>query len=158
MLGIEEETRPLPVGPDDMNEPLPDSQATSFATPRSQPGAQLSAEARARLNRLRLVTLSCRSSARTDLFEACAMLSIDPWVAQTAHAEALVKCLPQVIGRQLKFFRPGTEEVSFDEAWLIALTEAVVRDDDDSFLFLLRSRVPQHARRSVGFLIRAMAD
>lgn len=110
------------------------------------------------INHLRMVALDCRSAARADLFEACALLSHNPDVAKTAHAEALMKCLSQTLGKAPKMLRPGVVETSFDEAWLARLSLAARNDDDASLTFLLRSRVPLHACRNVAFLIRAISD
>ncbi len=121
------------------------------AAPRIDP------RARPLLNHLRVVALKCRVSARTDLFEACAMLSTDKSVARAAHAETLMKCLAQATGKRPVMFRPGAEEVSFDEAWLARMVLAAATGDTDSFEFLIRSRVPHWARRNLAFLIHAVA-
>jgi len=110
------------------------------------------------INHLRLVSLDCRASARTDLFEACAILSNDRNVARTAHAEALMKCLSQALGKAPKMLRPGVAEMSFDEAWLARLSDASRRRDDASMTFLLRSRVSKNSCRSIAFLINAISD
>ncbi len=113
--------------------------------------------ARPLLNHLRVVALKCRAAARTDLFEACAMLSADKTVARTAHAETLLKCLAQATGKRPVMYRPGSEEVSFDEAWLARLVTASATGDADSFSFLIHSRVPHWARRNLAFLIHMVA-
>lgn len=110
------------------------------------------------LNHLRTVALACRAAARTDLFEACATLSTDRKVAKSAYAEVLMKCLSQALGATPIMFRPGVTEISFDEAWLLRLVETAQTGDEDSFSFLLRSRVPGHARRNVAGLINAVAS
>ncbi|MEM9583125.1 MAG: hypothetical protein AAGA08_08420 [Pseudomonadota bacterium] len=108
---------------------------------------------RAYLNQLRLITLKCRAAARANLFEACAILSTTKPVAKTACAEVLIKCLGQALGKPPKLFRPGVEEVSFDEAWLVRATEMAYLREWDSFEFLLRSRVPEGTRRNLASLI-----
>lgn len=109
------------------------------------------------LNHLRLIALQCRSAARADLFEACAVLSHDRSIARAAHAETLMKCLSQATGNRPRMLRPGSEEVSFDEAWLARLATASLDEDHDSFRFLLQSRVPKSAQRNVAFLIHAIS-
>ena len=109
------------------------------------------------LNHLRVVALTCRASARTDLFEACAMLSSDKTIARAAYSETLMKCLAQATGKRPVMYRPGAGEVSFDEAWLARLAVASAESDGDSFEFLLRSRVPAWARRNLAFLIHRVA-
>lgn len=110
------------------------------------------------LDELRQVALKCRSAARTDLFEACAVLSHAPNVARSAYAEALMKSLAQALGASPVLHRPGVQEVSFDEAWLLRAVQAARRGDRGSFLFLLRSRVPHAARRNLGFLILSVSE
>lgn len=113
---------------------------------------------RAMLNDLRFVALECRAAARTDLFEACALLSRNPAVARSAHAAAFLRCLPQAIGRAPRLLRPGVAEVTFDEAWILRLLTSAAAGDHDSFAFLLRSRVDAWARRNIGFLAQSMAE
>ncbi|MEL6643749.1 MAG: hypothetical protein AAFQ79_07435 [Pseudomonadota bacterium] len=121
--------------------------------PPERDGASL-----ALLTQVRLAALECRAAARTDLFEACALLSNDRTVARSAHADALMKCLPQATGKPLRILRPGEAEVTFDEAWILALTGSLARSDSDSFAFLLRSRVAPWARRNIGFLLSSITD
>ncbi|WP_341365598.1 hypothetical protein [Yoonia sp. BS5-3] len=110
------------------------------------------------LNALRMIALECRVAAQTDLFEACALLSNRQQVAQDAHARALLKCLREAISNKPVFYRPGSREVSFDEAWLMRALTAANAGDDDSFTFLLRSRVPKQHQRLVAFLIRGISE
>lgn len=120
--------------------------------------AELEPEARDLLNHLRLMSLQCRTAARTDLFKACAVLSCAPGVARNAHAEVLMKCLSQTLGKVPVLYRPGVDEVSFDEAWLLRAATSAARGDWDSFRFLLTSRVPRHAQRQLGFLIIRVSE
>ncbi len=109
------------------------------------------------LIRIRVSALACRTAARTDLFEACAVLSADRETADAAHIEVLTRCLAQGLGRAPQFFRPGALEVSFDEAWLMRLLNASSTKDSDSFAFLLRSRVHRSAQRNLAFLLHRIA-
>ncbi len=115
-------------------------------------------EWRSALNSLRMIALDCRVAAQTDLFEACALLSNKQETAQDAHARALLKCLRQAVSNKPIFYRPGTKEVSFDEAWLMRALVAVKSGDTDSFMFLLRSRVPKQHQRHVAFLIKGISE
>ena len=124
--------------------------------PQSPP--DMAAQWRDVLNALRVIALECRVAAQMDLFKACAMLSTQPETARDAHARALIKCLRQVTSRKTTFFRPGTEEISFDEAWLVQALSAIKRGDGDSFSFLVRSRVPREHQRHIGFLIRGISE
>ncbi|MEM9708098.1 MAG: hypothetical protein AAF871_04845 [Pseudomonadota bacterium] len=110
------------------------------------------------LNRLRLKSLDCRAAARVDLFQACALLATDRETAWAAHAEALIKCLPEALGARPIFYRPGVRDISFDEAWLLRMATAASEDDDNSFEFLLRSRVAAPHRRNMGFLIKTVSE
>lgn len=108
------------------------------------------------LNIVRLKALRCRSAARTDLFRACAVLSLCKETAWDAYAEALVRCLAEATGKRLILHRPGAQEHSFDEAWLLRLIMCAREGDEDSFGFLVRSRVRASAQRNFSFLIRAL--
>ncbi len=105
------------------------------------------------LNHVRFVALGCRAKGRTDIFKACALLSMDKSQSIRAHAEALVQCLNEALAKRPVLFRPGTEELSFDEAWLVQLAAALRRDDEDSVRFLLQSRVVPEHHRHIRFLL-----
>lgn len=137
----------------------PQRTATALPARKTQTTlAEFDTGAAALLDVLRQIALTCRSAARTDLFEACAVLSNTPNVANTAYAETLMKSLAQALGTSPVLLRPGVPEVSFDEAWLLRAVEAARRDDQSSFLFLLRSRVPHAARRNLGYLILSVSE
>lgn len=104
------------------------------------------------LNFLRLTALSCRVKPKVDLFRACALLQNSRSKSLAAHADALIRSLPEALGKTPRFFRPGTPDLSFDEAWVLQLQEAQSRNDQDSLDFLLRSRVLPQYRRQIGFL------
>lgn len=110
------------------------------------------------INHLRLVAMRCRSSARIDLFEACALLAHERETAALAFAEALLRGLRQALGRTPVFHAPGTTELSFDEAWLMRCLDRARAGDIDSLTFLLRRQVRPEAARSLGFLITNMAE
>lgn len=111
---------------------------------------------RSRLNTLRMIALGCRVAPRDDLFRACALLATERSVAQDAYARALFRCLQQAIGKQPVFYRPGENELSFDEAWLMQLLIAMADGEGDSVAFLIRSRVPQPHQRQVAFLAKGI--
>lgn len=110
------------------------------------------------LTLIRQVARRCRVEPRTDLFHACALLSGNKGIARMAYAEVLMRCLGQALGRQPIFYRPGEVELSFDEAWLLRLRESLLREDEASATFLLKSRVVAHARRNCIFLLRGMSE
>lgn len=109
------------------------------------------------LGTLRSAALGCRARPRTDLFEACAMLSLTPRVSGSAFLEALMRCLDQALDHAPVFYRPGVTEVSFDEAWLLRALETANQGNNDSFSFLIRSRVPSLYHRNMRYLIAGVA-
>ena len=110
------------------------------------------------LNHLRFTALGCRAKARTDLFEACALLAIHRKRSPAAHADALMRCLDQALGKAAIMFRPGTTEISFDEAWLLQLATALSRQDQASSTFLLHSRTDRQYHRHIRFLVAHISD
>ena len=123
-----------------------------------RPAALIPGEWRGVLNALRVVALQCRVAARTDLFEACALISNKEHAGQDAFAQALFKCLSEAINGKPVFHRPGTVEMSFDEAWLIRALMASKQGDRDTVSFLIRSRVSKMHQRHIAFLIKGMSD
>ncbi len=79
-------------------------------------------------------------------------------MARDAHARALLKCLRQAVSDQPVFYRPGVAEVSFDEAWLMRAIMVIASGDQDSFSFLIRSRVPKLHQRNIAFLIKGISE
>lgn len=110
------------------------------------------------INHLRMVALSCRVKPRSDLFQACALISTDPQSGREVHAEALMRCLSEAMNRRPTLLRTGSYEVSFDEAWLIRLAKSIARNDSDSTAFLLGSRIDPAHRRNIRFLVGRISD
>lgn len=110
------------------------------------------------LNQLRFVALGCRSKPRTDLFEACALLTMDKSQSIRAHAEALVRSLNDALSKRAILLRPGVKEVSFDEAWLLQLAQALQRGEEASVSFLLWSRVRPEHHRHIRFLVSRISE
>ncbi|MEJ8562162.1 hypothetical protein QTO30_13625 [Yoonia sp. GPGPB17] len=123
-----------------------------------RPAHALPGEWRGVLNALRVTALGCRTAARTDLFEACALISNKENTARDAFAQALFRCLSQAVSTKPVFFQPGTVEMSFDESWLIRALIASRTGDGDSLAFLIRSRVPKIHQRQIAFLIKGISD
>lgn len=109
------------------------------------------------LNYLRFVAMSCRAKPHTDLFEACALLHTQQDRTQQAHAEALMRCLNEALGKPARLYAPGVTEMTFDERWLSQLYLATAREDGASVHFLVQSRVAQQNRRLITFLVRWVA-
>ncbi|WP_299410755.1 hypothetical protein [uncultured Roseobacter sp.] len=114
--------------------------------------------AREVLTHLRMTALGCRAAARTDLFEACALLSLDGEDAKRTFVATLVKCLGSALNKSVVWYRPGVAELSFDEAWLMQCLRAFSTADATSLTFLLRSRVAAHDRRYIGFLLARISE
>lgn len=110
------------------------------------------------LNHLRRIALACRVKPRADLFQACALISTDPQSSRDAHAEALMRCLPEALARRPLMLRAGSPEVSFDEAWLIRLARSIACHDTDSTAFLLASRIAPAHRRHIRFLVGHISE
>lgn len=117
------------------------------------PKPVLAPEALGFLNHLRFVSMTCRAKPRTDLFYACALLHGSQGDARTDHADALMRCLNEALGKPARLHAPGVAEMTFDESWLVQMGLASVRGDDASLSFLLASRVAHEHRRLVRFLI-----
>lgn len=110
------------------------------------------------LDHLRSVARAVRCKSRTDLFCACAALSGNRDEAAQAASEVFMRCLSQALGHRPVLLREGERERSFDEAWIMALSQALQSGDTASATFLLHSRVPAPARRNVVFLMRTLVE
>lgn len=110
------------------------------------------------LNHLRMSALDCRVAARTDLFEACALLSLDGEDAKRTFAVTFVKCFPNAANTQIRWYRPGVAEFSFDEAWVLRCLTSIANDDESSLRFLLRSKIATNDRRYIGYLLGQISE
>ncbi len=110
------------------------------------------------LDHLRHAARATRCKSYLDLFGACASMSGNRRVAAQTASEILMRGLSQALGTRPVLYREGEVEMSFDEAWLMALAHALERDDAASATFLLHSRVPNHARRNLVFLLRRIVE
>ncbi len=131
-----------------------------LATPQvaPQPVPQFPAAWYETLDALRVVARRCRVAPRTDLFRACALIANTKSATHENYTQALFRCIGDAIGRNPVFYRPGTTEVSFDEAWLIRAVMAATEGDEGSLRFLVGSRVPKVHRRHIRFLISGIAQ
>ena len=106
---------------------------------------------------LRICSLECRAARRLGLEEARARLVGASDADAAAFARALVRTLPEGLGRRLESPRPEPAAPSFDEAWLLALLAAADRGDRASTAFLLRSRAALRAWSSLTALARGLS-
>lgn len=107
---------------------------------------------------LRILMRQCRAKARMEVFTACALLQQSPSHLAQAYADALLRTLAQALPDGFVVLAPKSVERSFDEDWLMALMDAIAREDHTSATFLLRARLPQPYRRSVGWLAAQVQD
>ncbi|MFK7764557.1 MAG: hypothetical protein AB8B62_14955 [Roseobacter sp.] len=128
------------------------------ANPDHAPAEEQSSQACAFLNYLRFVSMGCRSKPKADLFEACALLHGDRKASREAHADALMRCLNDTLGKRARLFAPGTTEMTFDEQWLTALGCAIAKQDGDSTEFLLKSRIRRNDQRLIQFLVTRISE
>lgn len=70
----------------------------------------------------------------------------------------LLRLLPIALKRPVKFYRPGAQEQTFDERWLLNLLSSIRAGDKDSVLFALASRVDPRYRRVVRILAERCAE
>jgi len=132
---------------------------TSQPTPPQRIDTQKTSDrSRDLLNHLRLSAMGCRVAARTDLFEACALLSLEGEDAKRTFVATFVKCLPDAVHKQIKWFQPGADELSFDEAWVMRCIDSIEADDTASLTFLLRSRIAPSDRRYIGYLLGRISE
>lgn len=110
------------------------------------------------LNHLRLAAMECRAAARTDLFKACALLCLEGEDAKRTFVATFVKCLSAAVQAPVKWFQPGTRELSFDEAWMLRCLTSIDNDDTASLRFLLASRIGISDRRYIGFLLGRISE
>jgi hypothetical protein len=99
------------------------------------------------LERARACALEVRAYPRLDILRACQLISLDIDLLSSEMLEIFIRSLPQAFGRQIIIHRPGAEQLSWDEKWLLSIIEAVSRADYDSVHFLIESVVKQKHRR-----------
>ena len=67
---------------------------------KASPVVVCPAAERATLDFLRTSYQTCRTKPRHDIFAACDLLTCDRHVATTTYAEAILRTLPQTLGRR----------------------------------------------------------
>lgn len=110
------------------------------------------------LNKMRMISMRCRSSARLDMFEACRLLGHMAETNEDVVIEALLRTLRQGLGQSPKFLTPNSDELTFDENWLMRCICALNTSDHASFKFLIYRRVSAPYRQSLGFLIKKVSE
>ncbi len=122
------------------------------------PAPQMTGQERSVLNSLRMAAMGCRVAARTDLFEACALLTVEGEDAKRTFVDTFVRCLSATLNKRIKWHSPGVTETSFDEAWVMRCLTSIWEEDNSSLTFLLTSRVPLADRRYIGFLLGRISE
>ena len=124
---------------------------------KASPVVVCPAAERATLDFLRTSYQTSRTKPRHDLFAACDLLTCDRHVATTTYAEAILRTLPQTLGRRAIILRPGDVVVTFDESWLLALLRACGTGNRDNIAFLTNSRVKLRYRPNLLYLMSGLA-
>ena len=124
---------------------------------KASPVVVCPAAERATLDFLRTSYQTCRTKPRHDIFAACDLLTCDRHVATTTYAEAVLRTLPQTLGRRPMILRPGDVVVTFDESWLLALLNACGNENRDNIAFLANSRVKPRYRPNLLYLMTRLA-
>ena len=101
---------------------------------------------KALLNRIRMSASDVRSYPRLDVFKACHLISFDSDLLDNEVIEMFLRTMPQATGRNMIFYRPFTDALSWDERWAISLIEAVTRADFDSVYFMISAVVKEKYR------------
>lgn len=66
---------------------------------------------------------------------------------------SLLATLPEALKRRLVFFQDQTSEMSFDEAWLLNLFDAVRTNDHDRYFFAMLSRMSKAKASELHFFV-----
>ncbi|MEL7254819.1 MAG: hypothetical protein AAGL23_11635 [Pseudomonadota bacterium] len=123
-----------------------------------RPEPQVPDEMRPFLNKLRFFATTCRATARLDIHAACAVLDPVEARAEEAQIKTLLRVMGQALGKDPLFLRPGEYTTSFDERWLIAALGAKSAGDEQSYAFLICSRVEPSKRRIFGLFLSGLAE
>ena len=88
-----------------------------------------------------------RSMPKSDVFKACELVQLDIELLTPELLSIFVRSLPQAFGRSAEFLKAGSEELSWDEKWVISLVSAISRADYDSVNFLIKTCIkPIHQK------------
>ncbi|MEM9735871.1 MAG: hypothetical protein AAF908_04630 [Pseudomonadota bacterium] len=110
------------------------------------------------LDRIRHCAMTCRLAPRGDENALCDLMRTGAVGGREAHLKALLRLLPIALDRRTVFHRPGTADVTFDEAWLMRLLESVRSGEPHNLIFGLASRLPRHFHGPILFLATGAAE
>lgn len=126
--------------------------------PRDITQCEFSSEALYFLNKLRWMSMRCRSSVYIDVFEACRLLIQNDGALSEHFIDALLRTMRQGLKKSPIFYKVNAKELSFDETWLLRALSQAKSQDGASVHFLVNSRISQSYRRSMIFLIRSVSE
>ena len=101
------------------------------------------------LDRLRTCKDKVRCYPKLEIFKACHLITLDKNILNCDILELFIRMLPEAIGRQIQIYKPQSNQVSWDEKWIISLIEAISRADYDSVYFLVTSNIKKKYRNEV---------
>ena len=108
---------------------------------------KISSEEQALLEAIREQAKQARSMPKMDVFRACELVQLDIELLTPELLSIFVRSLPQAFGRSTQFLKAGTEQLSWDERWVISLVSAISRADYDSVNFLIKTCIkPSHQK------------
>lgn len=119
--------------------------------------AALTARERDRLNRLRGLAIESRLFPREDFWNGCARLLGAAHPCPRAVAALFFRSSAEALRTRLEFYRPEAGAVSTDERWLLALLDAIERDDIGNVRALTAFRVHRRHRRAFAALASTFA-
>ena len=108
------------------------------------------------LERVRACAKEVRCYPRLDMFQACQLIGLDVDLYDAEALEIFIRTIPQALGRKINVNLPFTNDISFDEKWVIAVIEAVTRADYDSVHFLITSTIDKRYQQQTRQLCSAL--
>lgn len=110
-------------------------------------------ETLSKMRPIRHLLRDCRAAGRIEGHQICAAVACRTALEQSEISISLMQILRDEWGQAPVIFHPNAKLASFDEVWLLSLADAQVRGDAESAAFLLCSRLPRHAHRTVLTLV-----
>lgn len=118
----------------------------------------VTADERDELNRLRWFALKSKLAPKPDLERACFLLAGEENVTLERYAIAFFHGLSGKAQRDMVFYRPGANQASDDEIWLLRVLAAWRAGNEAAAAALIAWRVRPEGRRWLRFLSAAFAQ
>lgn len=112
----------------------------------------------ARMDLLRRFAEVSLLRSREELEVACRVIAADRTITMRRHALALFGTLSEYAYHRMRFYRPGTPELSDSEIWLSRVLDAYRERDTADGRALIAWRVRPLGHRRVRFLVGGLAD